>query len=58
MQQLTEILKLYPEDFRKTHIWNEVCEVCNIPTDSKTLVIEFVRTGTSEETLKELLCKK
>lgn len=49
-----EILQLYPEDFCKTHDWEAICEQCNVPTTSNQIVIEFVRTGESEDTLQEI----
>lgn len=48
-----EILQLYPEDFVSENVWIEVCDVCQIPHDAPQIIVEFVRTGTSEETLKE-----
>ena len=47
------ILKLYPEDFEKTSIWKEVCEVCQIPITAESCVIEFTSTGITEEDLQE-----
>jgi len=52
--QLKEIMKLYPEDYVKTHMWESVCDVVGMPYDSECIVLEFVRYGESEETLQEV----
>jgi hypothetical protein len=35
------ILNLYPEDFEKSHIWKDVCDVLGISSDNTGVEIEF-----------------
>ena len=35
------ILKLYPEDFEKSHIWFDICDVLKVPHSADSISVEF-----------------
>ena len=35
------ILKLYSEDFEKSHIWTDICDVLSVPHSADSISIEF-----------------
>jgi hypothetical protein len=38
---MKKTLKLYPEDFEKSHIWNDICDVLGVPYSADSISVEF-----------------
>jgi hypothetical protein len=35
------ILRLYSEDFEKSHIWRDICDILSVPYSVDSISIEF-----------------
>ena len=51
---MKEIIVLKKIDFLSITKWKKICKIANVSPVAGELVIEFVRSGISEETLKEI----
>ena len=51
---MAKVLNLYKEDFERTHIWEDICAVLNIPVSADSVSVSFDKVEFKYETQDDL----